>query len=130
VCRTTYEAESKQPGRTGCLRGPGPARRNTQWNLGARAVRQRLRVTRRVARPDDAGLKTRNCSTSWIVGSPNVNPLLPWGISDYPTMPEDYQKTFAVLKACPCDIFLGSHGAYFGCRRKYARFKRAYATAL
>ncbi len=28
-----------------------------------------------------------------------------------------------VLKALPCDIFLGAHGAYFGMLAKYEKFK-------
>jgi metallo-beta-lactamase class B len=32
----------------------------------------------------------------------------------YPGIAQDYEHTFEVLKALPCDIFLGAHGAYFG----------------
>jgi metallo-beta-lactamase class B len=28
-----------------------------------------------------------------------------------------------VLKALPCDIFLGAHGSYFGLAEKYTRWK-------
>jgi metallo-beta-lactamase class B len=60
-----------------------------------------------------------------IIGSPNVNPgyrLL--NNASYPNMAADYEKTFRVLKALPCDIFLGAHGNYFGLETKYARLKK------
>jgi metallo-beta-lactamase class B len=35
-----------------------------------------------------------------------------------------------VLKALPCDIFLGAHGAYFDMEKKYEKFKTGDATAF
>jgi len=59
-----------------------------------------------------------------IVGSPNVNPgYVLVGNKNYPRIAEDYVKTFAILKALPCDIFLGAHGAYFNLSAKYPRMK-------
>jgi metallo-beta-lactamase class B len=59
-----------------------------------------------------------------IVGSPNVNPGYKLvGNRAYPNIASDYEHGFAVLKALPCDIFLGAHGAYFGLTEKYARWK-------
>ena len=59
-----------------------------------------------------------------IVGSPNVNPgYILVGNKNYPQIAEDYVKTFAVLKALPCDIFLGAHGAYFGLSGKLPTLK-------
>lgn len=59
-----------------------------------------------------------------IVGSPNVNPGYKLvGNTTYPQIATDYEHQFAVLKALPCDIFLGAHGGYFGLAEKYARFK-------
>ena len=56
-----------------------------------------------------------------IVGSPNVNPGYKLVHNDaYPQIARDYQRTFDVLKALPCDIFLGAHGGYFGLEEKYA----------
>jgi metallo-beta-lactamase class B len=55
-----------------------------------------------------------------IIGSPNVNPgyhLV--GNKTYPSIAQDYVKTFAVLKSLPCDIFLGAHGSYFDLKTKY-----------
>jgi metallo-beta-lactamase class B len=53
-----------------------------------------------------------------IVGSWNVNPgfrLLdkPGQPASYPGIADDYRRTFKLLKALPCDIFLGAHGGYF-----------------
>lgn len=54
-----------------------------------------------------------------IVGSWNVNEGFrlvdrPGRPASYPGIAADYEKTFAVLKGLPCDLFLGAHGAYFG----------------
>jgi len=59
-----------------------------------------------------------------IVGSPNVNPgyrLV--GNAAYPQIADDYDRTFRVLKALPCDIFLGAHGSYFDLEAKFGRSK-------
>jgi metallo-beta-lactamase class B len=57
-----------------------------------------------------------------IIGSPNVNPgYVLVGNTNYPQIAEDYVKTFAVLKALPCDLFLGAHGGYFGLAAKYPK---------
>ena len=59
-----------------------------------------------------------------VVGSPNVNPgyhLV--ANSDYPTIADDFEKTFATLKKRSCDFFLGAHGNYYGMHAKYARLK-------
>jgi len=59
-----------------------------------------------------------------IVGSPNVNPGYKLvNNADYPQIAQDYEQTFRVLKALPCDIFLGAHGAYYGMEEKFARLK-------
>jgi metallo-beta-lactamase class B len=59
-----------------------------------------------------------------IVGSPNVNPGYQLvGNKAYPEIAADYKKTFKTLKALPCDVFLGAHGAYYGMLAKYDRFK-------
>ncbi|HET6928782.1 MAG TPA: MBL fold metallo-hydrolase, partial [Candidatus Acidoferrum sp.] len=61
-----------------------------------------------------------------IVGSPNVNPGYKLVHNDaYPQIAEDYQRMFDVLKALPCDIFLGAHGGYFGLEEKYAHGEEA-----
>lgn len=57
-----------------------------------------------------------------IVGSVNVNP----GFrlvenAKYPRIADDFARNFQVLESLPCDIFLGSHGAYYGMKEKYPR---------
>jgi metallo-beta-lactamase class B len=57
-----------------------------------------------------------------IVGSPNVNPG--YKLVDnakYPEIAEDYARTFRVLNALKCDVFLGAHGAYYDMAAKYGR---------
>ena len=59
-----------------------------------------------------------------IVGSPNVNSGYKLvGNTVYPRIADDYKHGFDVLRALPCDIFLGAHGGYFGLTEKYARWK-------
>jgi len=59
-----------------------------------------------------------------IVGSPNVNPGYKLvGNTVYPSITEDFEKTFRVLKSLPVDYFLGAHGSYFDLESKYRRFK-------
>jgi metallo-beta-lactamase class B len=60
-----------------------------------------------------------------VIGSPNVNPgyrLV--DNKDYPEIADDFAKTFQVLKALSCDVFLGAHGGYFGMVEKYERAKQ------
>lgn len=66
-----------------------------------------------------------------IVGSPNVNPGYKLvGNHVYPQIAADYAHEFKVLKALPCDIFLGAHGGYFGMTEKYARWKNGDRNAF
>jgi len=59
-----------------------------------------------------------------IVGSPNVNPGYKLVSNTvYPKIAADYEHQFEVLRALPCDIFLGAHGSYFDMTEKYARWK-------
>jgi metallo-beta-lactamase class B len=57
-----------------------------------------------------------------VVCSPNVN----GGVrlvdnKDYPDIASDYEKSFRLWKAIPCDIFLGAHGNYYGLAEKQPR---------
>ncbi len=59
-----------------------------------------------------------------VVGSPNVN--TGYRLIDnkqYQQIAADYAKGFGVLRALPCDVFLGAHGAYFGMDEKLTRLK-------
>ena len=63
-----------------------------------------------------------------IIGSPNVNAgYVLVGNKTYPTIAQDYEKTFKVLKSLPVDLFLGAHGAYFGMKAKYEQMKAGAA---
>jgi metallo-beta-lactamase class B len=64
-----------------------------------------------------------------IVGSPNVNTGFRLvGNSSYPEIAGDFARTFRVLKALHCDIFLGAHGSYYDMEAKYAKLKSAKGT--
>jgi len=63
-----------------------------------------------------------------IIGSPNVNAgYVLVGNKNYPTIAQDYEKTFKVLNSLPVDLFLGAHGAYFGLKAKYETMKKGGA---
>jgi metallo-beta-lactamase class B len=40
----------------------------------------------------------------------------------YPGIVQDFQRTFSVLRALPCDVFLGAHGGYFDMLTKLKRY--------
>lgn len=40
----------------------------------------------------------------------------------YPGIAQDFQNTFAQLRALPCDVFLGAHGEYFDMLAKLKRY--------
>jgi metallo-beta-lactamase class B len=45
----------------------------------------------------------------------------------YPNIALDYKRTFRVLNALPCDIFLGAHGSYYDMEAKFAHLKQGQA---
>lgn len=45
------------------------------------------------------------------------------GNEDYPEIASDYVATFAKARALPVDVFLGSHGTFYGLDEKYAALK-------
>lgn len=42
----------------------------------------------------------------------------------YPGIVQDFQHTFSVLRALPCDVFLGAHGGYFDMLTKLKRYSQ------
>jgi len=87
---------------------PGHTRGTTTWTMKVR----------------DGG-KTREVA---IVGSPNVNPGYKLvHNAAYPNIAQDYERTFRVLNALPCDVFLGAHGSYYDMEAKFARLKQGQA---
>jgi metallo-beta-lactamase class B len=53
-----------------------------------------------------------------IVGSTTVPGYTLLGNPRYPNMKDDYEKTFALMKKLPCDVFLASHGSFFSLVKK------------
>lgn len=83
---------------------PGHTRGNTTWTL-----------------PVTDGGKVLNAV---IIGSPNVNRGFQLvNDKEYPEMAADYARTFRVLKALECDLFLGAHGEYYDMAAKHKRMK-------
>ena len=90
---------------------PGHTRGCTTWTL---AVRD--------------GAATRNAV---IICSPNVNPGYKLvGNATYPSIAQDFEKNFRVLKSLRCDLFLGAHGSYFDLDAKYARMRGGKSDAF
>jgi metallo-beta-lactamase class B len=59
-----------------------------------------------------------------ILGSIGVNPgYILVNNKDYPQIADDYVRGFKVLRALPCDVFLGSHSRFYGMPEKYAKLK-------
>lgn len=60
-----------------------------------------------------------------FVGGTSINPGV--RLVDRPTYPgiaDDYVRTFRVLRALKCDVFLGAHGGYYGMIAKRERQKQ------
>lgn len=57
-----------------------------------------------------------------ILGSIGVNPgYILVNNKDYPQIADDYVRSFKVLRALPCDVFLASHGRFYGLVAKYPK---------
>jgi metallo-beta-lactamase class B len=60
-----------------------------------------------------------------ILGSIGVNPgYILVNNKDYPQIADDYVRSFKVLRALPCDVFLGAHGSFYDLPAKYARLAK------
>jgi len=55
------------------------------------------------------------CSVGWNPG------YVLYNNKDYPSIADDYRKSFATLRALPCDIFLGPHGNFYNLEAKYPK---------
>jgi metallo-beta-lactamase class B len=83
---------------------PGHTRGNTTWTMETTDEGKKLHAV--------------------IIGSPNVNPGFELvNNKTYPEMAADYARTFRVLKALQCDLFLGAHGEYYDMAKKYKKLK-------
>lgn len=59
-----------------------------------------------------------------VVGGTSINPgVILVNNPKYPGIADDYARTFRVLRALKCDVFLGAHGSYYGMEEKYQRMK-------
>jgi metallo-beta-lactamase class B len=110
VDRILHDGSEVRLGKTVLVahRTPGHTRGCTTWTMQVREHGKTLNVV--------------------IVGSWNVNPGyrlvdLPGSPASYPGIAADFQRTFAMLKAMPCDVFLGAHGSYFGMLGKLDRIR-------
>jgi len=57
-----------------------------------------------------------------ILGSIGVNPgYILVNNKDYPQIADDYIRSFKVLRALPCDVFLGSHGRFYDLAAKFPK---------
>jgi metallo-beta-lactamase class B len=59
-----------------------------------------------------------------FAGSPTALDYQLVGKESYPGIAADFEKTFAVLKKLPCDIFLSDHGSFFSFLQKRERLAR------
>jgi metallo-beta-lactamase class B len=57
-----------------------------------------------------------------IVGSAGVNDARTLvNNASYPDIVADYQRCFRALRSLPCDVFLASHGVFYGLKEKYPK---------
>ena len=57
-----------------------------------------------------------------ILGSIGVNPgYLLVNNKDYPQIADDYIRSFKVLRALPCDVFIASHGRFYDLAAKFPK---------
>jgi metallo-beta-lactamase class B len=59
-----------------------------------------------------------------FAGSPTTLDYQFIGEESYPGIAADFDKTFAILKKLPCDIFLSDHGSFFSFEQKRERLMR------
>ena len=104
ISRVLHDGDEVKVGRNTLVAHltPGHTKGNTTWTL-------------KVA---DGG-KTYDVVIIGSAGVNNATALV--NNPNYPNMVEDYQKTFQVLKSLPCDVFLASHGKFYGMKAKYAK---------
>ena len=56
--------------------------------------------------------------------SANINPGVRLiGNRRYPQIAADFERSFAIWKRLPCDVFLADHGEFYGMKAKYRRLK-------
>jgi metallo-beta-lactamase class B len=46
---------------------------------------------------------------------------------DYPSIADDYARSFKVLRTLPVDVFLGAHSSFYAMQAKYAQLGKGGA---
>jgi metallo-beta-lactamase class B len=59
-----------------------------------------------------------------FLSSPTIPEYKLVGNTKYPTIAEDFEKTFNTLKTLQCDIFLATHGSFYSLKEKAARIRQ------
>ncbi len=63
-----------------------------------------------------------------IVCSVGINPgYVLVNNKDYPSIADDYARSFKVLRTLPVDVFLGAHGSFYNLPAKYAKLQQGGA---
>ena len=63
-----------------------------------------------------------------IVCSVGINPgYVLVNNKDYPSIADDYARSFKVLRSLPVDVFLGAHGSFYGLEAKYLNLQKGGA---
>jgi metallo-beta-lactamase class B len=74
-------------------------------------------------------LKTQDNGKTYdvvILGSVGVNPgYILVGNKEYPQIADDYVRSFRVLRALHCDVFLGAHGSFYNLSEKYPKLQKS-----
>jgi metallo-beta-lactamase class B len=88
---------------------PGHTKGATTWTMQVDAGARRLNVV--------------------FFSSANINPGVRLiGNPRYPDIARDFEHSFAIWKALPCDVFLGAHGEFYDMRAKYKHLDPSGAT--
>jgi metallo-beta-lactamase class B len=106
VDRTLHDGDTVQLGETTLMAHltAGHTPGCTTWTTRVRDGRRELDVV-------------FTCQVTLPADTPLVND------SVYPTIAEDFARTFATLASLPCDVFLAEHGSTYSLQGKIARMK-------
>jgi metallo-beta-lactamase class B len=97
----------------------GHTRGCTTWSLRAHVPGEPAATVRNIVIVGGTGF----WSAYHFVATP-AHPL------SYPEIVQDFQHTFAVLRALPCEVFLGAHGGYFDMLAKLGHYPQQGARVL
>jgi metallo-beta-lactamase class B len=82
--------------------------------------------TMRVHLPGEAKGKLRNVVIAGGLTALSQYQLVdkPGKKASYPGIAADFRKTYALMRALPCDVYLGAHGSYYNMLDKLARLPK------